>query len=49
MLRGVLVSDVKLLTDHYLRQQHGRDIAVEGHGARMRGVMILEAFSKVLL
>ena len=38
MPRGVLVTDVKLLTGHYLRQQHGRDITVEGPGAGFKSL-----------
>ena len=36
MPRSVLVPDVKQLTDHYLRQQHGGNI-VGFRGARIQG------------
>ena len=37
MPRSVLVPDIKLLTDHYLRQQHGGNIVGLRGGRMQRG------------
>ena len=48
MLRSVLVPDVKQLTDHYLRQQHGGNI-VGFRGGRMQRGYGIGVCLKVLL
>jgi hypothetical protein len=48
MPRGTLVVDAKLLTDHFLRQLHGGNIAGYRGARFQRGYGLLLGFSRPL-